>query len=92
MPVNTEYYVNCYEKIKHMQTFCNHTCKSHIYHTFVSLQNGFYALVLSGHGDLRRAWVSAEGRELGNQARKLVIGEMVKFVLKLESICSDLSV
>ena len=36
--------------------------------------------------------MSVEGRELGNQAGKLVIGEMVKFVFKLESMCSDLSV
>ena len=36
--------------------------------------------------------MSAEGRELGNQAGKLVIGEVAKFIFKLESICSDLLV
>ena len=93
MPVNTDIIMStAMRKSNTCKFLCNRTCKTHIYHTFVSLQNGFYALVISGHGDLRRAWLSAEGRELGNQAGTLVIGEIVKFVLKLESICSDLSV
>ena len=84
MPVSTDMIMSTAMRKSNTCKFYVTVLARHTFITFVSLQNGFIHSFYPDMGICREPERVHRGRELGNQAGKLVIGEVV------ESLCSNM--